>query len=191
MTSRNTFAELRKLAKERGLHGYAKLRKAEIIELLGPTTVSAPVGPVPMPRPSRPVPVSRPRPRPRPRPAPRPVSRPIPAPRYTGPPRLYSPLPTSRPTIHVPPTSIKSLGSFLGSDGSVPIPTPRPRPRPFGSGSDMDIFEQEEMAKTRPIVKKVDEGSAQAEEVAEDSGYTVGEMGKGGHRLDRCPTCIC
>ncbi|XP_057311370.1 uncharacterized protein LOC130649159 isoform X1 [Hydractinia symbiolongicarpus] len=153
MTSRNTFAELRKLAKERGLHGYAKLRKAEIIELLGPTTVSAPVRPVLMPRPSRPVPVSRPRPRPRPRPAPRPVSRPIPAPRYTGPPRLYSPLPTSRPAIHVPPTSIKSLGSFLGSDGSIPIPTPRPRPRPFRSGSDMDIFEQEEMAKTRPIVK--------------------------------------
>ena len=46
-------AELKSLARERGLRGYTKLRKAELINLLESTPIAQPVPkpPVPHPRP--------------------------------------------------------------------------------------------------------------------------------------------
>ena len=72
-------AELKSLARERGLRGYSKRRKAELINLLKSTPAAQRIPqPPPVPRP-RPVPCPRPIPQqvPKPVPRPRPVARQI------------------------------------------------------------------------------------------------------------------
>ena len=86
--------ELKALAKEHGLRGYSRLKKAELITFLQNN-----LRPTPAPRlitAPRPLPKPTPRPIPAPRPPPKPTLRPIPAPR---PPPKPAPrlIPASRP----------------------------------------------------------------------------------------------
>ena len=86
-----TVKELKVIARERGIKGYYKLRKADLIQMLNDT-------PIPTPRPikvERPVPAPRPIKVERPVPTPRPikVERPVPAPR---PIKTERPIPTPR-----------------------------------------------------------------------------------------------
>ena len=96
--------DLKALAKEQGLRGYSRLKKAELIAFIrNNLQMCTKPPPIPAPRPPpRPIPALRPplRPLPAPRPpprlipAPRPPPKPIPAPR--PPPR---PIPAPRPLV--------------------------------------------------------------------------------------------
>ena len=119
----NTVVQLKSMAKERGLNGYSRLRKDDLIKFINDarrsearsaaTCVSCPLSPIPAPRTIRPIP------------APRTLAKPIPAPRT-----LVKPIPAPRinrimEAIHsyVQPTLIeikkafdwgtKSVGSFI------------------------------------------------------------------------------
>ena len=108
---RMKIVDLKALAKEHGLRGYSKFRKAELITFLQNNLQPTPAPPIRPPRPTRPPPPppawepinDKPRPTPKPRPVPSP--KPIPAP---GPRPI--PAPRRRP---------------------IPAPRPRPPPRPY------------------------------------------------------------
>ena len=88
-TNRNTVVQLKSMAKERGLNGYSRLRKDDLIQFINDarrsearsaaTCVSCPLRPIPAPRTIRPIPA--PRTLVKPIPAPRTLVKPIPAPR--------------------------------------------------------------------------------------------------------------
>ena len=111
----NTVVQLKSMAKERGLNGYSRLRKDDLIKFINDARRSeaSPLRPIPAPRTIRPIP------------APRTLAKPIPAPRT-----LVKPIPAPRinrimEAIHsyVQPTLIeikkafdwgtKSVGSFI------------------------------------------------------------------------------
>ena len=72
-TNRNTVVQLKSMAKERGLNGYSRLRKDDLIKFINDAR------PIPAPRTIRPIPA--PRTLAKPIPAPRTLVTPIPAPR--------------------------------------------------------------------------------------------------------------
>ena len=72
---RNTVVQLRALAKERGLKGYSRLRKDDLIQVINDAR------PIPTPRTMRPIPA--PRTLTKPVPAPRTLAKPIPTPRVS------------------------------------------------------------------------------------------------------------
>ena len=81
---KNTVVQLKSMAKERGLNGYSRLRKDDLIQFINDarsaaTCVSCPLRPIPAPRTIRPIPA--PRTLVKPIPAPRTLVKPIPAPR--------------------------------------------------------------------------------------------------------------
>ena len=74
-TNRNTVVQLKSMAKERGLNGYSRLRKDDLIKFINDAR------PIPAPRTMRPIPT--PRTLVKPIPAPRTLVKPIPAPRIS------------------------------------------------------------------------------------------------------------
>ena len=122
-TNRNTVVQLKSMAKERGLNGYSRLRKDDLIQFINDarrsearsaaTCVSCPLRPIPAPRTIRPIPA--PRTLVKPIPAPRTLVKPIPAPRIN---RIVEAI-----NSYVQPTLIeikkafdwgaKSVGSFI------------------------------------------------------------------------------
>ena len=72
-TNRNTVVQLKSMAKERGLNGYSRLRKDDLIKCINDAR------PIPAPMTIRPIPA--PRTLVKPIPAPRTLVKPIPAPR--------------------------------------------------------------------------------------------------------------
>ena len=106
-TNRNTVVQLKSMAKERGLNGYSRLRKDDLIQFINDAR------PIPAPRTIRPIPA--PRTLVKPIPAPRTLVKPIPAPRIN---RIMEAI-----NSYVQPTLIeikkafdwgtKSVGSFI------------------------------------------------------------------------------
>ena len=106
-TNRNTVVQLKSMAKERGLNGYSRLRKDDLIQFINDAR------PIPAPRTIRPIPA--PRTLVKPIPAPRTLVKPIPAPRIN---RIVEAI-----NSYVQPTLIeikkafdwgtKSVGSFI------------------------------------------------------------------------------
>ena len=72
-THGNTVVQLKSMAKERGLNGYSRLRKDDLIQFINDAR------PIPAPRTIRPIPT--PRTLVKPVPAPRTLVKPVPAPR--------------------------------------------------------------------------------------------------------------
>ena len=87
-TNRNTVVQLKSIAKERGLNGYSRLRKDDLIQFINDarrsaaTCVSYPLRPIPTPR-TLVKPIPAPRTMVKPIPTPRTLVKPIPAPRIS------------------------------------------------------------------------------------------------------------
>ena len=95
-TNRNTVVQLKSMAKERGLKGYSRLRKDDLIKFINDAR------PIPAPRTMRPIPA--PRTLVKPIPAPRTLVKPIPAPRIS---RIMTAI-----NSYVKPTLIKIKKAF-------------------------------------------------------------------------------